>query len=77
MFKVYWTDSYGKDAQSEDFEDLTTALKASAFHRSLGRRFVTMVSEDPNSVGKPGVDSVVDGVLPDGNIYEWKMRRTQ
>ena len=37
--------------------------------------FVTMVSEDPNSVGKPGVDSVIDGVLPDGNIYEWKMRR--
>jgi hypothetical protein len=33
--------------------------------------FVTMVSEDPNHVGKPGVDSVVDGKTPDGVAYTW------
>lgn len=75
MYKVYWTTPVGNEVHSEDFDDMSTALKATEFHRSLGRRFVTMVSEDPNSVGKPGVDSVIDGVLPDGNIYEWKMRR--
>jgi hypothetical protein len=34
-----------------------------------------MVSEDPNSVGKPGVDEIVNGKLPDGTNYEWKKRR--
>jgi hypothetical protein len=77
MFKVYWTDPYGKDAQSEDFDDMATALSATEFHRSLGRTFVTMVSENPNSIGKPGVDSVVDGKLPDGLDYTWMKRRTQ
>ena len=76
MYKVYWTCPQQMPA-SQDFEQLNEALAHAKYLRDAGRTFVTMVSEDPNSVGKPGVDSVVDGVLPDGNIYEWKMRRTQ
>jgi len=75
MYKIYWTDPIGNDCHSEDFEDLATALKASAFHRSVGRRFVTMVSENPDVVGKPGVDGIVDGKLPTGETYDWKKRR--
>ena len=75
MYKVYWTSPIGNDCHAEDFDDMTTALHATAVHRSLGRRFVTMVADNPNSVGKPGVDSVIDGVLPNGDVYEWKMRR--
>ena len=44
---------------------------------------VTMVSEMPDAVGRPGVDSVYDGKTPDGLPYEWSkagragnMRRT-
>jgi len=33
--------------------------------------FVTMVAEDPNQVGKSGVDSIVDGKCPDGVAYDW------
>jgi hypothetical protein len=33
--------------------------------------FVTMVSENPNSVGKSGVDEVKDGKCPDGVAYDW------
>lgn len=74
MYKVYWTCPEGK-ASHQDFEDLTDALQHSKYLRDVGRRFVTMVSENPNCVGKQGVDSIVDGKLPDGNNYEWKKRR--
>ena len=33
--------------------------------------FVTMVSENPDSVGKSGVDSIKNGVCPDGVLYDW------
>ena len=82
MYKVYWTgkSSPGNNdgvAESETYESLDMALKQAAFLRERGYTFVTMCSENPNSVGKPGVDSVKDGVLPDGEPYTWMMRRTQ
>lgn len=76
MYRVYWTD-FTNTPHGIYSNTLTGALKISEEKRKEGFTFVTMVSEDPNSVGKPGVDQIVDGVLPDGNIYEWKMRRTQ
>jgi hypothetical protein len=76
MYRVYWTD-FTNTPQGIYTNTLTGALKVAEEKRKEGFTFVTMVSEDPNSVGKPGVDSIIDGVLPDGNIYEWKMRRTQ
>lgn len=74
MYKVYYTNSHGH-AGSVDYSDLAGALQHAAQLREDGNTFVTMVSENPDSVGKPGVDSVIDGVLPDGSVYEWKMRR--
>jgi len=75
MFKVYWTGaddkSYGKE-----FEAMTTALNFTQELRNVHKRkFVTMVSENSNSIGKAGVDAVEDGVLPDGSDYSWKKRR--
>ena len=32
---------------------------------------ITMCSENANQVGKMGVDSVVDGKLPNGEVYDW------
>ena len=59
MFKVYYT--IDKTPHAEDFDDLTTALKAVEFCRSmLGRTFVTMVSENPHCTSKMGVDTVKD-----------------
>lgn len=76
MYKIYWTDSQGAPC-SQDFEGLSDALAHSKYLRDIGRTFVTMVSENPDAVGKPGVDSIVDGKLPDGNNYTWMKRRTQ
>lgn len=75
MYKVYYTNENG-EARAYNEATLEAALATASGLRNQTRySFVTMVSENPDSVGKPGVDSVIDGVLPDGNIYEWKMRR--
>ncbi len=70
MFKIYWTDAQGA-AHSHDEEALTAALALVKARRDAGHRFVTMVAEDPQQVGKPGVDAVVDGKTPDGADYDW------
>lgn len=75
MFKVYYTDPVDNTCYNWDCEKLTDALSVSEQFRKRGMRFVTMVSEDPNSIGKPGVDSVENGLCPDGVEYSWKKRR--
>lgn len=74
MYKIYWTNPDSNDAFSGDFEDLTKALKECEMLRQEGRTFVTMVSENPNNVGKAGAVGVVDGKLPDGTKYEWSKK---
>jgi hypothetical protein len=70
MFKIYWT---CHDQQSHGVEavDLVQALQITKDKRDAGYTFVTMVSENPHSVGKPGVAAVVDGKTPDGQDYDW------
>ena len=69
MYKIYYTNEHG-EAQAYDEDTLDAALAtAEGLRRNIRNRFVTMVSEDPNSIGKPGVDSIKDGVLPDGSEY--------
>jgi hypothetical protein len=76
MYKVYFTNEYG-DARSYDEEDLVEALRMCEVLRKQQRySFITMVSENPDSIGKAGVDSVTDGRLPDGSTYEWMKRRS-
>jgi microsomal dipeptidase-like Zn-dependent dipeptidase len=71
MFKVYYTDPITDWSHSHGIETLTEALKYCEEFRKLGMTFVTMVSENPNSVGKSGVDSIKNGVCPDGVLYDW------
>jgi hypothetical protein len=70
MFKIYWTDA-DHQACSADEPLLTRALDIVKARRDAGHAFVTMVAEDPQHVGRPGVDAVVDGKTPDGQDYEW------
>lgn len=74
MYKVYWTATDGQ-ACSQDYIEMIEALTQTNHLRSIGRSYVTMVSENPNQVGQMGVDSVVNGKLPNGEDYTWKMRR--
>ena len=75
MYKIYWTAADGS-ARSEDYVEMTEALTRANHMRTAGMAYVAMVGELPNQVGKMGVDSVVDGRLPSGEAYTWKMRRT-
>ena len=75
MFKVYYTDPVTNASHAHDLEMLSEALRYAEGFRKLGMSFVTMVSEDPNSVGKPGVDFIDNGVCPDGVPYTWMKRR--
>ena len=74
MFKIYWTDKE-ELTQGQFSADLNTALRLTEQLRKEGNSFVTMVSENPNSVGKPGVDTIKDGLCPDGVAYSWVKRR--
>ena len=73
MFKVYWSldDNTPKSA---DYDELKDALRVCETLRRQGYVFVTMVSENPNVVGKPGVDSIKNGICPDGIPYDWNKR---
>jgi len=76
MYKIYFTNEYG-EARSYNEDTLESALETVSSLRNQSRySFVTMVGENPNQVGKMGVDSVQDGKLPNGEAYTWKMRRT-
>jgi hypothetical protein len=74
MYKVYWTDDTNT-SKGIYTSTLQGALRISEEKRKAGCTFVTMVSEDPNVVGPQGVDSVENGMLPDGNKYSWYKRR--
>ena len=74
MYKVYWTDPCGQNC-GEEFTDLTLALQHTEFLRGLEREFVCLVSELKDCVTKPGVDAVINGLLPDGTDYTWRKRR--
>jgi hypothetical protein len=71
MFRVYYTDPLSGQAHGYDLESLTEALRYTEGFRKLGMIFVTMVSENPNSVGKAGVDEIINGACPDGIAYDW------
>ena len=75
MYKVYWTNQYNNEPYTSDFSNLTEALNWCHEQRTAGKTVVTMVSENPNSIGKPGVDAVTNGKLPDGSDYTWRKRR--
>ena len=75
MYRVYWTAADGS-ARSEDYVEMVAALTETNRLRNEGHAYVVMASENPNQVGRMGVDSVEDGHLPSGEAYTWKMRRT-
>ena len=70
MYKIYWTEN---GPQSEDINELKEALQFCEEKRKMQREgknisFITLVSENPNSVGNPGADDV-------SADYDWKKRR--
>jgi hypothetical protein len=71
-FEVKWNGPSGVE-KSLMFPSLGAAME---FSKGLGT-FVTITNGDFEVVGKFGVDSVKEGVLPDGTNYGWMKRRKQ
>ena len=59
--------------KEEKFKVLTLA-EAMNLAKNMNE-FVTIKGKDFEIVGKFGVDSIKDGVCPDGVDYDWKKRR--
>ncbi len=57
----------------KEFETLSDAMK----HAETLNRFVVIKGADYEICGKFGVDSIENSTLPDGNEYQWKMRRDE
>lgn len=57
--------------RSFNSDELTVALNFCQEQRTAGFQHVSLSSENPNSVGKPGVDTVANGKTPDGHDYTW------
>lgn len=73
MYKVYWTDRGCLDAKEFSTDEMAAALHLTQGlhqrqHNGEDIRFVAMVSENPNSVGRRGYDIT-------GLDYDWKKRR--
>lgn len=62
-------------AEAFGMSEMSAALNRMQALRTLGRTHVAISVDNPDSVGKPGVDSVEDGKTPDGVDYTWKKRR--
>lgn len=74
MYQVFFIDPF-KEAGNVECKTLDEALKWSNELRENGNTYVTIASENSNCIGKQGVDSVENGVLPDGTPYTWIKRR--
>lgn len=73
VFKIYYTTETG-NVGFQDHTNLTEALAAAEHYRKVRCRFVTMVSESSDIVGKAGVAGVSDGKLPNGEDYTYTKR---
>ena len=56
-----------------EFDTLNDAISRAQYFEE----FVTITDGTTEIVGKFGVDTVEDKVLPDGSSYEWTMRRDE
>jgi hypothetical protein len=73
-YTIYWT--LGRLPCSEETNDMNKALqRIEELRRSPGYSAICFVAENPNQIGRMGVDAVIDGKTPDGMAYTWVKRR--
>lgn len=68
---LFYLNESGPQCQVFKDTELTKALNAAQELRASGNKHVSISSEPGDLVGGFGVDSVENGVLPDGHRYEW------
>lgn len=74
-YVVFWMEAPGVPACREFGDaEMTASHEHMQTLRRQGKRYVAMASENPDSVGQAGVDSVEGGRLPDGHVYDFDKR---
>lgn len=77
-YMVFWVDNIGAKCQYFGDDEMSSALAfMNILRQNKNNQFVTFASQNSNSIGKPGVDTITDGKLPDGSAYTWMKRRSQ
>lgn len=71
MYRVIW--KYNGEEFERNFDNLAPAME---WAKTLAI-FCTITGGEFDIVGKFGVDSIEDGLCPDGVKYDWMKRRTQ
>lgn len=71
---LFWIEDTGY-CNALPFDDMSAALTQAQILRGNGFRFVTLAAENPDQIGKLGVDTIKDGILPDGLEYVYKTGR--
>lgn len=78
-FVVFWLGSDGQPRHqsfaSDEERPLERAISLCNDLRAQGMRHVCMSSVSVDQVGQMGVTAVEGGRLPNGEVYDWKMRR--
>jgi hypothetical protein len=59
------------NSKTHKFDTLDQAMSLA---KELGE-FVTIQFDDMEVAGKFGADGIIDGKLPNGEVYKWKKRR--
>jgi hypothetical protein len=57
--------------ECEGVEELFAGLDLAMAHAKMLNKFVTISGNGFEVVGKFGVDTVKDGLCPDGVVYDW------
>jgi hypothetical protein len=71
MYKVIWNDKYGFE-RTYNCHSLADAID---YNRSINKPGTKIVGEGIEIIGTMGVDSIEDGLCPDGVEYSWRKRR--
>lgn len=85
MYQPHGAENIKPCSRHFEMSEMSAALEFMEFLRKEGlAQFITMVSQNSNSVGRAGVDSIVDGKTPSGEVYDWskagragKMKRSE
>jgi hypothetical protein len=75
-YVIFWLEAEQAAFREFTEQQLVEALNFAQEKRTTaGTSHVVLSSELAQQVGQRGVDSVIDGKLPNGNKYDWKKRR--
>jgi hypothetical protein len=71
MYEVRWKDKFGFDR----IHNCMTLSDALEYNKTVNRPGTLIIGEGIEIVGSMGVDSIQDGLCPDGIEYSWRKRR--